>query len=217
MSQCWDRISTVDVKFHETVREVLQKSKIPQYEGTLQINWNTVLKDYIKGFDDIVADGGWKVIFGKDDDEDEDEEDEEDDESFKGGGSGSGSDEDSSGEGSDDEDSDLSEYSEDESESEELSDEGMDSDEAEQWAQDEDTKKREEERLKGDRPSSKPGMGSKAGAAKKRCVPSLSRARSLSRYVTLLHWGVSKQGLSEWRFIVRGFLNPKPEPLNPNP
>mmetsp|Transcript_17370 Transcript_17370/g.41851 ORF Transcript_17370/g.41851 Transcript_17370/m.41851 type:complete len:80 (-) Transcript_17370:240-479(-) len=44
----------------------------------------------------------------------------------------------------------------------------MDSDEAEQWAQDEDTKKREEERLKGDRPSSKPGMGSKAGAAKKR-------------------------------------------------
>mmetsp|Transcript_57982 Transcript_57982/g.132737 ORF Transcript_57982/g.132737 Transcript_57982/m.132737 type:complete len:1096 (-) Transcript_57982:241-3528(-) len=168
MSQCWDRISTVDVKFHETVREVLQKSKIPQYEGTLQINWNTVLKDYIKGFDDIVADGGWKVIFGKDDDEDEDEEDEEDDESFKGGGSGSGSDEDSSGEGSDDEDSDLSEYSEDESESEELSDEGMDSDEAEQWAQDEDTKKREEERLKGDRPSSKPGMGSKAGAAKKR-------------------------------------------------
>lgn len=48
------------------VKDVLQKSKLVQFEGSLQMNWNNVLKDYVKNFDDISKDGGWEVIFGED-------------------------------------------------------------------------------------------------------------------------------------------------------
>jgi nucleosome binding factor SPN SPT16 subunit len=144
MPECWERLSTIDQRYYDTVKEVLQRSNIPQYKGAMQMNWNTVLKDYVKNFDDISADGGWKVILGEDDDSEEDEDGEESDDDFK----GSGSDSDESSEEESDEDSDMSEYSEGSSEEEELSDEGMDSDEAEAWAEEEDRRKREEDKLK---------------------------------------------------------------------
>eukprot|EP00960_Hanusia_phi_P007773 222549-Hanusia_phi.AAC.2 len=58
LSDCWERISNIDVRHYDTVKEVLQKSQLVQFEGPQQIAWNNVLKDYVKNFDDISADGG---------------------------------------------------------------------------------------------------------------------------------------------------------------
>jgi nucleosome binding factor SPN SPT16 subunit len=71
LAECWERITAIDMKYLDSIREVLQKSSIPQYEGTTTVNWQHVLRDYVKNFDDITADGGWKVVFGDDDDEGE--------------------------------------------------------------------------------------------------------------------------------------------------
>ncbi len=65
----WFRIHSIDVKYYDQVREVLQKSKLPQFEGALPLKWNDVLKTYKKGFDDITADGGWQIILGHDADD----------------------------------------------------------------------------------------------------------------------------------------------------
>ena len=65
ISECWERITAIDMKYLDSIKEVLQKSSIPQYEGTTTIGWASVLKDYVKNFDDISADGGWKVVFGE--------------------------------------------------------------------------------------------------------------------------------------------------------
>jgi len=51
------------------VKDVMQKSKLVQFEGTIQLNWTNVLKDYVKNFDDISKDGGWEVIFGGEEEE----------------------------------------------------------------------------------------------------------------------------------------------------
>jgi nucleosome binding factor SPN SPT16 subunit len=60
----WVRISTIDMKYYDQVREVLQKSKLPQYEGRLSLKWNDVCKQYKAGFEDLAKDGGWRAIFG---------------------------------------------------------------------------------------------------------------------------------------------------------
>ena len=68
LNECWERVGNIDVKYLDNVREVLQKSTIPQFEGTTTMAWANILRDYIKNFDDISADGGWKVLFGQDSD-----------------------------------------------------------------------------------------------------------------------------------------------------
>ena len=68
ISECWERITAIDMKYLDSIKEVMQKSSIPQYEGTTTIGWASVLKDYVKNFDDISRDGGWKVVFGEDSD-----------------------------------------------------------------------------------------------------------------------------------------------------
>ena len=61
----WARIHSIDIKYYDQVREVLQKSKLPQFEGAMPLKWNDVLKQYKKNFDDITADGGWQCILGQ--------------------------------------------------------------------------------------------------------------------------------------------------------
>ena len=73
IGECWERVSNIDATYLENVREVLQKSAIPQYEGTTQLHWVNILRDYIRHYDDITADGGWETLFG----DGEDSEDEE--------------------------------------------------------------------------------------------------------------------------------------------
>jgi len=160
LADCWERIGTIDMKYLDSVREVLQKSTIPQFEGTQTVNWTNVLRDYIKNFDDIAEDGGWKVIFGNDSDNEGEEDDEEDEDGDFGAelGSGSGSEFD----GEDSSSDDLSEASEDDSDdgSEELGSdesEGMDSDEMENWAaaDDKNTIQNEKKRKQDDSPPPK--------------------------------------------------------------
>ena len=144
IADCWQRITAIDMKYYDNVKEVLQKSKLVQYEGTIQINWNNTLKDYVKNFEDITKDGGWAVIFGQDEDDDEedDEEDEDDDFNVESSASGSSEEEESS-----DYSSGVPEDSDDYSD-EELSDEGMDSEEGEAWAEEEDQRNKAERREK---------------------------------------------------------------------
>ena len=67
----WIRINSIDIKYYDQVREVLQKSKLPQFEGMAPLKWNDVLKQYRKNFDDITQDGGWVCILGQGDDEEQ--------------------------------------------------------------------------------------------------------------------------------------------------
>ena len=157
IADCWQRITAIEMKYKDSVREVLQKSKLVQFEGANQVNWTNVLKDYVKNFEDISKDGGWKAVFGEDEEE-EDDDDEEEDEDFDVSESGS---EYSDEESSDDVSSGVSENDDDYSD-EELSDEGLDSDEAEAWAEEEDERDKKERKEKEMR---KGGLG---GSDKKR-------------------------------------------------
>jgi nucleosome binding factor SPN SPT16 subunit len=67
----WVRINSIDTKYYDQVREVLQKSKLPQFEGSAPLKWNDVLKQYRKNFEDITHDGGWVCILGQGDDEEQ--------------------------------------------------------------------------------------------------------------------------------------------------
>jgi nucleosome binding factor SPN SPT16 subunit len=67
----WVRINSIDIKYYDQVREVLQKSKLPQFEGSAPLKWNDVLKQYRKNFDDITQDGGWVCILGHGDDDEQ--------------------------------------------------------------------------------------------------------------------------------------------------
>jgi len=166
LSECWERIGTIDMRYLDSVREVLQKSTIPQFEGVTTMAWSAILRDYAKNFDDISADGGWSVLLGNDSDQEdgggeEEEEDEDVDFSAKESGSEYGS-----GDESSDELSEASEEDSDDGSEEELSSEGMDSDEMEEWAAQDDKKQQEDEK-KRKRDDSPPPKAKKSKSGKK--------------------------------------------------
>ena len=69
--ECWERVGNIDTAYLENIREVLQKSAIPQYEGAVYLHWPYILRDYITHYDDITADGGWEALFGQDSEDEE--------------------------------------------------------------------------------------------------------------------------------------------------